>query len=386
MPLTTEQQFQELISKSNNILVCFSGQGAPSSGGNFSGDAVAGALALGNFLKKQGKRFNIAASDFQISSELSFLPGVNEIQDKLINLRQFIIALNLQDKKIDEFSYDLKDNQLQVYILPQEGNFSQEDITVHNSAYRFDCIITLDTPELESLGKMYSGQPEFFFHTPIINIDHNISNENYGQLNLVDLTTSSVSEILYHLMQQIDPSLIDEPMATLLLAGMISKTQSFKAPNITPQTLRAASDLINQGAEREKIITHFYRTRTLPALKLWGRVLARLQHDKYLKLVWSAVPHTDFVKSGAEEKDIKGVAEEIIANSPQAEIILLLYEKSNHEISGQLHASENHDAKYLLNNFEISGNKTFVTFAIKDKSLSEVEAEAVNEIRSKLEK
>ncbi len=378
MALNVIQQFQELISKSNNILICFKK--------DFTYDAVAGALALGNFLNKQEKRFNIVCSNFKVPPELSFLPGINEIKDRLVNLRQFIISLDLEDKKIDEFSYDVKDNELKIYILPEEGDFDRSDVKVSSSAYRFDLIIILDTPDLESLGKIYFDQSDFFFATPIINIDHNVNNENYGQINLINLTAASLSEILYHLISETDDNLIDKEIATLLLTGMISKSQGFRTSLVTPQTLHIASLLISKGADKEKIIANLFRTKTLATLKLWGRVLARLQHDPHLKLVWSVLPHSDFVKAGASEENIRGVVEELIANSPQAEIVLLLYEKPDSDIGGQLYTTLNYDSRYLLNNFDIEGTKNFVSFVLKNKTLQEAEAEVVNEIRNKLEK
>lgn len=373
MALNQTQQFQELISKSNNILITFRK--------DHTGDVIASALTLSRFLFKQDKRYSIVCSDFQAPRELRFLDKINIIESKLVNLQQFIISLSLKDKKVDEFSYDVKDDKLEIYVMPEQGNFSEQDVKFNNSDYKFDLIIILDTPDLESLGKIYFDQPEFFFNTAIINIDHNLNNENYGQINLVQPTMTSVAEVLYNL---IDEKLIDEQMATSLLTGMISKTKSFKTANVTPQTLHIASMLINAGADREKIIQNLYHTKTLVTLKLWGRVLARLQNDSALKLVWSVLPHTDFVKAGADEKNISGVVEELITNSPQAEIVCLIYEKPDGNIGGQLYTTPSYDSKYLLNNLEVQGTKNFVSFVLRDVSLQEAEAEVIGEIREKL--
>jgi len=375
MALDIKQQFQELISKSNNILITFRK--------DHTGDAIASTLALAKFLKTQDKRYSIVCSNFQAPKEFNFLENINEIENKLTNLRQFVINLDLKGKKVDEFSYDVKDDKLQIYVMPEQGDFSEQDINFNNSDYKFDLIIILDTPDLESLGKIYFDQPEFFFNTVIINIDHNLNNENYGQINLVQPTMTSISEILYSL---IDEKLVDEQMTTSLLTGMISKTKSFKTANVTPQTLHIASVLINAGADREKIIQNLYHTKTLDTLKLWGRVLARLQSDNALKLVWSVLPHTDFVKAGADEKNISGVVEELITNSPQAEIVCLIYEKSDGSVGGQLYTTPNYDSKYLLNNLEVKGTKNFVSFDLQGKSLQEVEVEVIREIKNKLEK
>ena len=65
-------------------------------------------------------------------------------------------------------------------------------------------------------------------------------------------------------------------MATALLAGMIAATNSFQSPQVTPQTLELASQLIVRGADRQKVIESLYRTKDIDTLKNWGKVLSRL--------------------------------------------------------------------------------------------------------------
>lgn len=375
MALNEEQQFNELIDQSKNILICFAKE--------FSGDAVASALALAKYLTAEDKKIDIVCTDFKSPQEFSFLKNINSIADKLVNLRQLVIELDLEDKKVDEFSYDVVDDKLKIFVLPEQGEFHEQDIQSSNTDYKYDCVITLGASDLESLGDVYFQNIEFFYKTPLINIDANLNNENYGQLNLVQPTKTSVAEILFEFF---DKELIDEKMATDLLTGIIFQTKSFKTSNVTPHTLEIASQLINLGAEQEKIMQNLYRTKTLSRLKLWGRVLARMQDDSKLKLVWSVLPQNDFIKAGAEEKDVQGVVEELIVNSPQADIVLLLYETQSDKIQGRLYTAPQIDSKYLLNNLNIQGNKNFVTFSLKDKSLQQAEKEVILEIRQKLER
>ncbi len=385
MALSQIQQFNEIVSRSQNVLVCF--------GKHYTADEVASALAIGAWLKKLKKRFSLVADDFHPGPELKFLSGLAEIESKLTNLRQFVISLDLADKQVSEFSYDVKEElvngvpqrKLEVYVLPDGGSFNQDNVALNTTAYRFDLIICLGVPDLESLGKIYTNQTDFFFKTPVIDIDHQPANENYGQLNLVDLTAVAVAEVIYNLISQIDANLIDEEMATALFAGVLAKSAGFKAGQITPQSLQLAAKLMQLGADREKIVTNFYRTKTLPMLKLWGRVLARLQFDRELKLVWSALPASDFIKAGSDESGLRGVMDELVLNSPQAELALLLWEKTTGNIGGRLFVKNNHDAKHLLNNLTVTGNRQMVEFEIAEKSLGEVEAEVVGEIRKKLE-
>lgn len=381
MALNQQQQFFELINQAERVLICFNPE---SVGGGYAADEPAAALALAKMLISMGKKATIVAENFTWSERLAFLKSSQEIESGLKNLRHFLLDVNLSGKKINEFSYDVKDNHLLIYLLPDQGDIKAEEVQVKGESFRFDLIIVLGAPDLEMLGHVFQEHKEFFFQTPVINIDIDPANENFGQLNLINLTACAVTEIIYELIHAVNPMLIDAPMATGLLAGMIDKTESFKKSNLIPQSLYVVADLINRGAERDKIITYFYRTKNLTTLKLWGRVLARLQADRSLGLAWTAVPGSDFIKTGTIPLQINGVMEELISKSPFIKIGLVLYEKNNTTIGVQLWSAVGL-ARKLAENWSAQGDKNFVNFEIANKNLAMVEQEVISEIRRKME-
>ncbi|HPA25451.1 MAG TPA: DHH family phosphoesterase [bacterium] len=380
MAFNQEQQFKELIQGSENILITCRK--------DYTGDALATALALAKFLLAFQKKCTLVIEDFKIKPGLAFLSGTEMVLSQLKNLCHFLIEVDLSHKKIGEFSYDVVGDKMQIYLLPTEGQLSPSDVRAKETDYRFDLIIILDTPDLISLGNIYNREPDFFFKTTIINIDHHLYNENYGQLNLLNPNQSSVAEIVFHLLKNWDLNLINADLATLLLAGLIHKTQSFRQTNLAPETLLVTSELISLGADKEKIITNFYQTKKMNTMKLWGRVLARLQLDKNLKLVWAVVPHSDFVKTSTTEEELAGLAEDMVLNSPQAQMFLLIYETALNKIMANLYVVKGdkniNDARWLLNNWETIGTREKVSFEIKNKSLAQVEMELVADIRNKI--
>jgi len=325
--LTQEQQIFEQINKVKNILITFSNA--------WDGDAVASSLALFLFLKKMGKNAEIAAATpdprhtvSAIEKKLfSFLPGFEKIKNSIDNLRKFIISLDITNAKVSQIKYKLEENVLDFIISPKSGFFTNGDITSRAGEFKYDLIITLDTADLESLGKIYDNETEFFYQVPIINIDHQAGNEEFGQINFIELTAVSTSEILFSLFESYSRDMVDEDIATCLLAGIIYKTKSFKTPNITPRALITTSQLIAMGGRREEIVNTLYRSRSLNVLKLWGRVLARLSGTLENKIIWSTLSHVDFLKTESSENDLSDVIDELIVNIPQAKIIVIFYEK-----------------------------------------------------------
>jgi phosphoesterase RecJ-like protein len=378
--LNQKQQVFEQIKKANNILITFAK--------NWSGDSIASALALLIFLKKIGKNVDVVAEKAEQSRLFSFLPSYSAIKNNLDNLRKFIISLDIRQTKVSQIKYKVEKETLDFIISPADGFFTKDDISTKTSGFKYDLIITVDTRDLESLGKIYDNDTEFFYKAPIINIDNHPSNESFGQVNLVELTAISVTEILFALFENYSRDIIDEEIATCLLAGMISKTRSFKTPNVTPASLSIASQLISMGARREEIVNHLYRSRSLNVLKLWGQVLARLAGTPDNKLIWSSINTPDFVKTETSESDLNEVIDELIVNIPQAKVIVIFYETVIDKTSTAnaiIYTTKNIDVLSLAKEYNPVGVKNLAHLTDK-RPMIEVEKQIIASLTEKLNK
>lgn len=377
--LNQEQQIFEQIEKANSILITFNKL--------WNGDAVASSLALFLLLKKMGKSVDIAADHSEQGRVFSFLPAFSSIIHSLDNLRKFIVSVDISNAKVGQIKYKIEDKTLNFIIAPKEGFFTKDDVSARSGDFKYDLIIVVDTPDLESLGSIYDNDTEFFYKAAIINLDHHSNNEGFGQINHVELTAASTAEIIFELVSVSHRELIDDDIATCLMAGIISKTRNFKTSNISPQALSFSSQLISLGARREEIVNRLYRSRSLGVLKLWGRVLARLTSALDNKIVWSVLTKTDFEKTETSEADVFDVIDELIVNIPQAKIMMIIYES---EENGQtvskvlLSTIRNISAMRLVKEYDPQGSKNIVTIKI-DKGIQEAEKEIISLIKGKAE-
>lgn len=374
MALTETQQVIELIKESRSILIVIQE--------NWSGDSVASSLALSRALIKQGKQVKIACQDFKEKINLSFL-GLSEIDNTIEGLQKFMISIDTSQTKVGEFYYDNVHDKLNIYLSPKNGQFKPEDVTTSIANYAFDLIFVIGSPDMESLGDILSEHSNFFYSTPKINIDHSNKNENFGNINFVDITSSSIAEIVYKLINIISDNLIDEDIATCLLSGIITSTKNFKTLNVTPRTLDTASALIKFGARRKQIVQNIYQTRFLSTLKLWGRILSRLNNDLDDKLVWSALSKTDFLETATSPEEIIDVIDELIVSMPKTEIIVLIYEKES-SIECIVYSVNNTDSLFICKKFNPRGNSEMAKFSIRGASLAEAERGVIEEIKQKL--
>ncbi len=378
--LNEKEQFKQLVSDSHHVLVVFDN--------SENIDAIASALALSQFLEKMNKAVDIACSDFVIPKNINFLEGVKNIKNELTHLQKLIVKVDISNAKIENLSYDIKDNWLSIYLTPKNGLLTKNELRTAQSTYKYDLIITLETPSLENLGKIFLNNTDLFYRTNIINIDCHTTNERYGQLNYIDSNATSISEIIFQLAKHLYEPSLNEKVSTTLLTGMIAATHSFKTNNVTPLTLQLASELINHGANRERIIQNLYRTRSLSALKLWGCVLSKLKIDSSNHFAWSSISKEEFAHAGAKQDDLKDIIPELISNSPEVDMTMLLYETENKEgqkiISGILHSKKGHDTQNILKHHNPIGTKNEARFNLNNISLNDAEQTLIEEIKKSL--
>jgi len=374
MELNPKQQAHHLINKAQKILVA--------TRKNPEIDSIGSILALSLVLEKMGKEIDVVTSG-PINSVLSFLPKYDKISPKLDARRNFVISLDASKAKVASFSYDFsKDGKrLNVYITPKEGSFETKDVSSETCGFGYDLICILDNPDLETLGSIYERNTDLFYNTPIINIDRNPSNEYFGEVNLVDITASSCCEVLYSLIESLSPDYINDNVATCLLAGIISSTSSFQNSSTTPKSFTIAAQLIAAGADQQKIIKNFYKSKTLPSLKLLGRALARIKMEPEAKLAWTLVGLQDFKKTQAKSSDPQALVDELTTRVPEAKISLVLSEQKEGEIQGIVKAAKNIDIDKLGAIFEVRPESDALCFIIKNKGLLEAEKSVVEKIK-----
>jgi len=359
MALTQEQQAIEQIIRAKRILVVSRPQA--------SVDIIASVTGLIDYLKKHKKDVDAVVPGFDLKQSPAFLIGADQIRPEMSAVRSFEIALNVSKSPMSSITYDVRDGKLIVNIVPTHGEWSPADVTLKHGEDRYDLIITLDVPDMASLGEIFHTHADFLYRTPIINIDRDPSNEHWGQLNLIDLTAVSSSEILFGVFERWNRHLIDERISTALLAGMIAKTQSFRMQNVTPKTLATASQLIAMGARREDIVHGLWRTRSVPTLKLWGKALARLEIDRELGLVWSSLSRQDFIETGTNDTALDGVVNELVSYAPEAKIVVLIHETETSHTTGTcvtIHTTPPYSAQEVGRSFGATGSHDKVQFCL----------------------
>ena len=94
----------------------------------------------------------------------------------------------------------------------------------------------------------------------LVNVDHHISNENYGTINLIDSSAISTTQVLYDFFKDNDIK-INAKMATCLFSGLIDDSQNFTTDKTDARAFLMAADLIKSGADNALCIQELYKRK-----------------------------------------------------------------------------------------------------------------------------
>jgi phosphoesterase RecJ-like protein len=156
---------------------------------------------------------------------------------------------------------------------------------VRDVSTAFDLVISLDCSDLERLG--HFTQMTADAGVSLINIDHHVTNTDFGDVNLVDHRAPSTSAIVLRLLEHMEVS-PDAAMATSLLTGIVTDTRGFRTSNVTIGVIRAALQLMELGASLPQISQQALDRRHVTAVRLWGAGLSLLQVED--RVIWTRIP------------------------------------------------------------------------------------------------
>lgn len=362
MALSAAQQAQELISRASHILIA--------TREHPSVDTLASATATALYLKAFNKSVDVVVPGYEGNAP-AFLDKADMIKPAVGAMRTLQITLDVSKTPIDEFLYDVRDGNLEITVVPKTKEWDPNDVSFKHGSDRYDLVIALDAPDMKSLGAIAREHTDFLYRTTIINIDASATNENWGQVNIVDLNAVSTTEVLHGLFTEWNAHLISEPIATALLAGMIAKTRSFRTPDVTPKTLSISGQLIAMGAKRAEIVDNLWRTRSVATLKLWGRALSRLHHEQPYNIVWTMLSQKDFLEAGTNAASLPDVIDELISYAPEAKVTVLLYEneKEPNSVCVTIATAPPHNAQDIGRPLGATGTQDRVTLCMRNTAL-----------------
>ena len=139
-----------------------------------------------------------------------------------------------------------------------------------------------------------------------VNIDHHHDNPRYGDVNLIVADASSTGEVLADVFHELGVKLTPV-IAEALYIALVTDTGRFQYANTTPKALRLAADLVEAGADIDRVFQGVYENVQFAKLKLLARALDRARVLEGGEIVVSHLLRGDFEAVGATEPYSEGI-------------------------------------------------------------------------------
>ena len=133
----------------------------------------------------------------------------------------------------------------------------------------YDVAIVVDCGDLNRIGTVRKIIDP---NKMLINIDHHVTNDSFGDLNFVISKASSTAEVVYDLLRRAHVKL-DKDLATLLYVGIMTDTGSFQYDNTSAYTHKIVGNLLEFDVPVNTLYQRLYETVPLTDLKYFTKIV-----------------------------------------------------------------------------------------------------------------
>lgn len=170
----------------------------------------------------------------------------------------------------------------------------------------YDVLCIIDCADRRRLGAFYDDDPSRIDapSVPIVNIDHHVTNDKFGSVNIVEPGAASASEIVTDVLASWGTEL-NRDIAQCLLSGIYGDTLGLRTDSTTSRTMRTTADLIDAGASPTPIVDALFRIKPKSTVCLWQSALARVRWTG--SLIWTELTPQILADCGAQQIEAEGL-------------------------------------------------------------------------------
>lgn len=295
------------------------------------GDALGSMLAMAYICEQWGKRV-VCVNESSIPRRFSFLPGIDKI------------------------------------------------VRPHQVMETFHYVIAVDAADRSRVGE----NVERLFHSEalILNIDHHITNDRFGSVNLIDPHASSTAEIIYQWLAHSPNVRWDSRLSTFLYTGILTDTGGFRYANTSANVLRYAAELIEYGAPAHEIADQALETVTFKQTLCMQRALTTIETSANGQIAWLSLSQADLQQIQATDADIEG-----IVNIPRkiigVDVGIFFRETSEHTVKVSFRSRQKVDVSKIAQAFGGGGHPRAAGCTIEG-TLEDVKRQVLQRVEAEL--
>jgi len=304
-----------------------------------------------------------------INENNSFLIGAhkNPEGDSLGSQLALFILLKDLGKKVAIYNADK---------VPSNYRFLPFSCWIKTTSPRgnFDVGFVLDCSGSFRLGKI---REQFMKKSSlIVNIDHHISNDYFGDVNLVEPTASSACELIFMLYKKMKKDITPEA-ALCLYSGIFTDTGSFSYNSTSSRVHRIISQLIQKGIKPASVYENIYSSLSSQEMLYVSKIISSLKLSRRGKLCW--------VKTNLWRQfnsDITEVVFYIMRFMRKVEVIIFFKRLAKQVVRVNFRSRGRIDVNKIAGHFGGGGHKTAAGLTLR-VSLDKAEEQVISYIENK---
>lgn len=293
-------------------------------------DALCSEMALAEYLRSMGKTVTVVNSE-SVPHRYRFLPGMSRIHSYRKSLK--------------------KD---------------------------YDVAVIVDCGELARIGQV---KALLRGNTVIINIDHHITNDKFGDYNWIQPQASSTAEILYELLTRAKCR-ITRNLAMHLYAGIMTDTGSFRYENASPRTHAITAELMKWNIAPHRLYQKFYENVSFTDLKAFMELIRNMKMHCGGKVASIALTKKALSKF-SEDFDLRDAIFKLLRSVKGVMVVVVCVQVSQGKTRVNLRSSEKFNVARLATHFNGGGHRRASGCTIS-QNIAQARAAVINKIRMQL--
>jgi len=241
----------------------------------------------------------------------------------------------------------------------------------------FDYSIGIECPSLER-----TGLAEHLSQLPILNLDHHLGNELYGEVNWIDTGAPALGEMIHRLAGALGVP-VDALTATALYTAVMTDTGGFRFGNTTAEAFEVAATLVREGARPEEVSHWIYESQSEATVRLLGEMLRSLELHHGGRIATVQLLDSMFERAGATAAD----AEDLV-DHPRSiagvDAVALIRQQGANEFKGSLRSRGDVDVETIARSYGGGGHKNAAGFEA-ESSPEDLVADLVESLRAALD-
>lgn len=270
------------------------------------GDTLGSVLALYLVLKELGKDVNIYNPTKNMPRRFEFLPNINIISNQFPLLR-FDVAVICDCGSIDR------------------AKLQKRDFT-------------------------------------LINIDHHATNDDYGDINLIDKSAPSATSVVYEMLRK-NGVCITKDIATCIYVGFVEDTGFFSYGNIDEKSLEMVSFLVKSGVNLSEIAIKLKQHIPLSLMRLRQHIYDVFYLVQKAKIGVAIISQDDLKRIGCNVEDTKNIIN-IVRELATVKVAIMIVQKEFGGCKVSLRSKKDIDVSLIAKEFGGGGHKQASGFEV----------------------